>query len=156
MGMVKDMINERYPGGVYIAMKPTPKTLSKIEDYIKTNLKDVETNKDIHCTLIYSQKKLKGNVVTMKHIAEGSFAGFELFGPNKDTLVIKLDSPDLIRRNDALVKQYDFISDYEEYRPHVTLAYGCEGINLKKLPPLDFTLYFTNEYVEPLDTDWAN
>jgi len=151
MGVFKDIINENYPGGVYVAMKPTPDTLSKIESYIEANLKDLEINDEIHCTLIYSKKALKSEVRTLNYLSEATFQSFDLFGPDKNILVIKLESRDLIRRNNSLTSRYNFISDFDEYQPHVTLAYNCEDIDIEKLPPLDFTLFFADEYVEPLD-----
>ena len=154
----KELIKEQteYKAGVYVATNLTKETEKKILEYQKANLGDADLNTDIHCTLIYSKKPLKGEVKTKSYTYTGTFKGFALFGPEQDTLVIEVECPEMVERNAELVKEYGFISDYDEYKPHVTLSYGAKGIDLTKLPAIDFDIEFTAEYVEELDEDWTD
>ena len=145
-----------YPSGVYIAVSPDEITTDAIQKYQEKYLKQYKVNNELHCTLIYSQKPHVDIIEPASYSAIATFESFELFGPKQDTLVIKLNSKELERRNKLLSEENGFISDYDEYQPHITLAYGIENIDLNSLPAIEFSMTLQDEYVEPLDTDWAN
>jgi len=152
----EDIIN--YPGGVYIAVSPTEETKIAITEYMEKYLQRAKTLDidDLHCTLIYSQQEQKEEIKADDYLAPATFKGFNLFGEKEDTLVIELNSKLLIDRNETLVKEYGFISDFDEYKAHMTLAFEASDIDLNSLPDIDFALAFENEYIEQLNTDWAN
>jgi len=149
------LIEAYYKKGVYIATDLTKESQNLIKQYQKDNLNG-DLNDELHCTLIYSQKPQQDLIQPKKYTYKAKAIGFSLFGPDKDTLVINLESEDMVKRNNELSKEYGFISDYDEYRPHITLSYKSTGIDLENLPKLNETLYLTNEYIEQLDTEWSN
>ena len=152
----EENLEVHYEGGVYIACNLAEESRIVFEEYQKQFLKTATVNEELHCTLIYSQKPHVDEIEPESYKAIATFGSFELFGPKEDTLVVTLISEDLIRRNERLVDEHGFISDYDEYKPHITLAYGVENIDLNSLPDIDFQITLEEEYVEPLNPDWAN
>jgi len=154
---IEEQENEiTFPGGVYISVKLSEETTNLVFEYQEKYLKgrDIVDIDSLHCTLIYSKKPHVDNIEPEEYTAIGTFQEFNLFGPNKDTLVAEINSQDLRRRNEELVEKYGFISDFDEYKSHVTLSYNADGIDINALPPMDFVFTFTNETVEQLDLDW--
>jgi len=145
-----------FPDGVYVSVRPSEETTIAIQKYQEKYLKGQEINQDLHCTIIYSQKPQKEEVQVKEYKAIGTFKEFNLFGPDKNVLVAEINSPDLIRRNKDLVKEYNFISDFDEYKSHITLVYNAKNIDINSLPSMDFAFILENESVEALDTNYAN
>lgn len=143
-----------YKGGVYVAVLPDEKTTEALQKYQSQYLQNVNVNTELHTTLIYSAKPQKEQVQCSDAIHEAKFNGFDLFGDDKDILVMKLKCKSLLDRNEKLTHDYGFISDYDSYNPHITLAYGVKGVNLEDLPKFDSTIVLLNEYAEDLDEDW--
>jgi len=144
-----------YPAGVYIAVSPDEVTAKAITEFQEKYLKGQDINEELHCTLIYSKEPYKEEIEPESYNAVGTFKGFNLFGPENDTLVIEVESQDLTNRNAKLVEKYGFISDFDEYRSHITLSYKFTG-DINSLPDIDFMFTLCDEYVEPLDEDWAS
>jgi len=144
-----------YPGGVYISVKLSEETEALVKEYQEKYLKGVDINEELHLTLIYSKQPEVNEIEPAEYTAVGTFQEFNLFGEKSDTLVAEINSFDLLRRNEILTQEYKFISDFDEYKSHVTLAYGVENIDINSLPPMDFGFTFENETVEQLDLDWA-
>jgi len=112
-------------------------------------------NSELHCTLIYSKKPHKNKINSEDYKITAKFKGYEYFGENKDTLVVLLESEELINRNKFLVKEYGFISDFETYTPHVTLSYNST-VDISTLPDIEFDVVLENEYVQDLVLDWSD
>ena len=146
-----------YPEGVYISVKLSEETEALVKEYQEKYLKgqDIVDINSLHCTLIYSKQPEVNEIEPAEYTAVGTFQEFNLFGEKSDTLVAEINSFDLLRRNEILTQEYKFISDFDEYKSHVTLAYGVENIDINSLPPMDFGFVFENETVEQLDLDWA-
>ena len=83
-----------------------------------------------------------------------SVSGYELFGDNKNILVLLLDAPSLVDRHNQIMNDHKGSYDYPEYIPHVTISYDVKDFCLD-----NFDLnYFSDimfvpilEYAEPLD-----
>ena len=54
------------------------------------------------------------------------------------------------------MKKYDFVYDYSEYIPHITLTYKGKDVDISKLPEYNKTIDFDKINIEPLNEDWAN
>jgi 2'-5' RNA ligase len=97
------------------------------------------TQKDeIHCTVVYSPDAVPAHIPVPKNMpihAKG--VGFELFGPDKDCVVLLLESSALKALNAKFVKA-GAIPTYAEYRPHITIAKVDAGSG-KKYPSMKFT-----------------
>jgi len=147
-----------YPKGVYISVSLSDISKQYIEEYCNKYLssyKNTEINHDLHCTIIYSKKEQKEEVNTKEYKYLANFSKFSKFGENKDILVMELDCDMLIERNKELVNEYGFVSDFEEYKPHITIAYKTD-VDINYLPPFDKIIELENEKVEELDEDWAS
>jgi hypothetical protein len=151
----EDEMKIHYPHGVYISVKLDEKTELAVREYQEKYLKGQKINDELHCTLIYSKKPQVEEIEPAEYTAVGTFKEFNLFGENSDTLVVEINSQDLQRRNEELVQKYRFISDFDEYKSHITLSYGIENIDLNSLPAIDFSFTFVDETVEQLNENWA-
>lgn len=143
-----------FPEGVYISLSMTSESSEKVKEYCRRVLPDMKLNEHQHLTLIFSKKPSNEMPILKQYKTRVKFKGFSLFGPNKDTLVAEVESVKLVDRNKELVKKYNYVSDYDEYKPHFTLGYGVSGLDLDILPPLDFVIEFDQERVERLNLDW--
>jgi len=133
--------------GVYISVKPNKETEIKLKEFQKNYI--LNPNNNLHVTLIYSKKENEFKYIKTRRFKKfkATFKKWEIFDEN--TLVAILETEDLINRNKELVNEYDFISDFNEYTPHITLSYNFN--KLLDLPKLNFELIFNNETSEELD-----
>lgn len=80
---------------------------------------------ELHCTVIYAPD-VSPLTVEQAEAAKSRVApraligGFAMFGPDKDTLVATLISPELAAMNANWVS-LGFVPTFPEYRPHITL-----------------------------------
>lgn len=144
-----------YRNWVYIAMWVTPVTEYRLLKYCRDNLNWLELWEDFHVTLIFSKKQYDWwiTVGNSEQTVKTKFKWFSRFWDNNNTLVIELESQELKWRNMELMNKYWFISDFEQYSPHITLTNNGKSIDETKLPEIDFDLILTNEYVEELELD---
>ncbi len=145
-----------YPSGVYISLDMVEESFIALKKYMDKYIPNLEHNEEQHCTLIYSKKEHKEEIIPKEYQVVGTFLRFSKFGENNEVLVAELDCNAMVLRNAELVKKYGFVSDYDEYKPHFTLSYDAKDIDINSLPPIDFAIYFNNETVEPLDENWSN
>jgi len=124
---------------------------------------------DIHITLLYSRKVLP-NYKPADSLDIWSYpTEFHIFNgqDGKDILVLKLNSPDLVKRHKELMKEHGATYDFPEYIPHITLSYDLEdymnnekdrkqAINEKFKSLLPKEIYLTREYEEELNLDWED
>ena len=152
----RDYFNEsvKYPHGVYVSVKLDQATTKIVSDYQEKYLKKLDINQELHCTLIYSKQECSENILTSKNDYSASFKKFEMFGDDKDMLVMRLESPELLQRNKELTEKYNFISDYV-YHPHITLSYNANGFDISKLPPIRGKFKLIDETASDLDEDWS-
>lgn len=81
---------------------------------------------EFHCTVIYAPERdnqlTKENVLRLRtpNAPEATVIGLEMFGPNEDTLVLLLNSPELAQISNKWVQQ-GFKPTFPEYRPHITV-----------------------------------
>jgi hypothetical protein len=147
----KNIVTEKV---TYAAVKVSPTAASNIIDTAKKlGIPNLLNPSDIHCTLLYSRKQvpLSGNIDVDY---DALVSNFELFGDNKEILVIKLLSDDIKKRHKFLMDTYDATYDYDEYIPHITLSYNIDkfdisNIDIKAFNNSDFK--FIYEYYKDLD-----
>ena len=153
--MAIDAIMEKlHSKGVYVSVKLTEESKKPFNDYLKKNLPDYNHTPDPHLTLIYSKKEFNGEVATKDYIVEAKFKSFSVFGKEEKALVAELTSKELTDRNKELVDEYDFISDFDPYKPHITLAYDVGDFDVSTLPPINMTFKFDSETSSELNLDW--
>lgn len=107
--------------GTYIAAIPSEESIKSIVALQKRlRLKNPVPAEDLHATIVYSKR---GNADIRPNMTykTGIPLGFELFGDDKNYLVLELESDDLSQRHEQCMV-YGLSSTYDEYRPHITLS----------------------------------
>jgi hypothetical protein len=149
-------INPLEKRGTYSAIKFSKESvetlINKINDLQIPNPIDKE---DIHCTLIYSRKYLPYYEATtpMKFEFPISCGDLDLFGENRNILVLKLNSKILTFRHNEIMSDYSGVYDYDEYIPHITLSYDVGNFDISSIKAAfkNIKLKSQIEYSEPLD-----
>ena len=135
--------------GKYVGIKVKNKDM--LTKYF--NKQNIKVPKDLHTTIAYSKKNFnyvinESDVV----IKPEDMKGFDLFGDNKNILVMLINSPELTSRFNTTIDS-GAVYDYKEYQPHITLSYDYNGTvdDLSNLILPDFDIILGNEYEEDLD-----
>jgi len=145
-----------FKNGTYFGVVPDEDGMEKIKDLVKKlNLKNPIEDEKIHVTLMYSEDKGNPLIPPSDLVYEEKPVSFALFGPEKNCLVVKLESKDLQDRHNELLAN-GFIHSYDDYSPHVTLSYDYEGDlpDKEKLKDIGM-LSFSGEYSQAIDDDWS-
>jgi hypothetical protein len=145
--------------GLFCGIKFDDATVDAIVDFIKDNeIPSPIDRNDVHTTILYSRKPVFGFEPLGDDVPEWeiSFAGFDLFGENKDVLVMLLESPDLVLHHKELMDEYKASWDWDEYQPHITLSYSAADFDIDELPTYIGPLIAINEYAEELDEKWED
>ena len=145
--------------GTFAGAKLSGKSIDKLYKFVqKNNIPNPVERKDYHSTILFSRVPLKNYKPAgiYKPPLTGKAIGVKMLGKEKDSLVVLLDSPDLVKRHERLMKENPEATwDFPEFIPHVTLAYDVEGFDPS---PLNATtigeLEFVEEYTEDIDPDW--
>jgi hypothetical protein len=152
--------------GTYAAVKANQETKDKLEAYMEKNKIPTPVKVDkLHVTLIYSRKHLEG------FKAEGKLDKPYACKPKEfvvwktkpedpkeektNCLVLQLNSPELIKRHEHIMKEFGATFDFDKYTPHITLSYSIGDMDIENLPKIDFDLVFDTEYAEELNLNWA-
>lgn len=141
-----------YPQWVYVAMYLAKETEDEIKKYIEANLQWMENNDDLHITVCYSRKNQMEQIKRKNYRCEWSFKWFDLFWADWKSLVIKIDSPELVKRNKELTDEFELISDYPDYQPHVSISYSFEW-DINALPKIEFPFIFEHEIIENINEE---
>lgn len=145
---------EEINNGGYIALKPMIKHAQIIESICKAiGLKDhIEANK-LHVTLVYDRREpIIEQYEPLVEQKKATITGCDLYN---DALVLTLDSNDLQERFYQL-RQLGFKSDYDLYKPHLSLKYGANESDLERVKKyftwfqLLQTIKLNFEYSEPI------
>ena len=89
---------------------------------------------DTHVTLAYGlcvdePEIIKSLLKNIKGPIRATINKITFFKPSDDfhVVILKIDSPDLIKINKSIVKTFNITSDFDEYKPHCTVAYVKPG-----------------------------
>lgn len=164
---LQTLLEEDHKKGTYAGVRYDKATTDAIAKYIKeNNIPNAIKPDKIHTTLLYSRKHcpnyIPGGMYKTPIIAKPKdFVVWQTSptsGPKTRCLVLKLESPELVKRHNELMKEHEASYDYDEYQPHVTLSYDIGDIEIDDLPDIRSTLKqlsVVEEYGEELDLDWA-
>lgn len=152
--------------GTYIGARYCPVSedkISSVANRISAMLDNTAINKDdIHSTVIYS--RLPETPKTGTYVVEYKVKvkGFDVFGPEKDCLVLLIKSKDLVRLN-ADCMAAGATSNYPIYNPHITIGYNVNekavrafSNEINKIINSIGDLYVREIYVDPLKENWAD
>ena len=146
-----------FKNGSYFGVKPSEESMEQIQSIIKkAKVKNAISEDDIHVTLLFSPDKGNPMIPPSSDLVHKAVPyKFAMFGPEKNCLVVKLESSDLKNRHNQLLA-HGFIHSYDEFSPHITLSYDYDG----ELPSSDLLsdigeMEFTDEYTMAIDDDWS-
>lgn len=151
----------KHKNGTYVSMDLDEASKDLIDHYVEMNLGLTERvdKSTYHITIIYSRTP----VPSAEHYAgstsdiEAKVSGYEVFPTKNDgkCLVMRLDFPFASTLNKQLTAE-GATSDYDSYKPHMTIAYDIkQEIDPKTLPIPQFPLKFGKVKVAPLDPEFT-
>lgn len=143
--------------GTYIAANLTEESKESVAALQKRlGIKNPNEVDDLHCTIMYSKKgdpDVRPQQYSEPKTAEVD--GLELYGDEKNCLVLTLNSEHLQMRHEQLIRN-GLIHSYDTYSPHITLTYDYQGEDIDEELLYDengecvVLIEFENEYSEPL------
>jgi hypothetical protein len=146
----------KHKDGTYVSFQMDGNTRALLDRFVEINLGLAErvASSTYHITVIYSRTPVPAaEDYSGNSTAVASAVAYEVF-PTKDgdkCLVLRINSAEASTLNNHLTK-LGATSDYDEYKPHVTIAYNAEmPEDLTILPLPQFPLVFDRIEVEPLD-----
>lgn len=149
----------RHKEGTYVAFEMRDDSKDLLDNFVAMNLGlDERINPDeYHTTVIYSRTPVpQAEQFEGKMSASANVIGYEVF-PTKTgdkCLVMRLQSTQAEFLNKKLTEM-GATSDYDSYKPHVTICYNYTGSNdVSTLPTPQFTLNFDKLTVKPLDPEY--
>ena len=149
----------KHKDGTYVSLDLSKESKALLDNFVEMNLGLTERvdSSTFHITIIYSRTPVPSaeNYLHMNSPlpVEALATGYEVFPTKSDgkCLVMRLACPYATRLNSELGKQ-GATSDYDEYKPHLTIAYDTEqDIDPNSLPIPQFQLVFDKLNVAPLD-----
>lgn len=105
---------------------------------------------DFHVTLVYSKSPFlwdyeDSNRETL--VIRGGERSVEVFGD--DALVLRISSPELEARHKELIAM-GAVTDYPDYKPHITLTYQAKGIDVSQIVPYTGDIQLGCEWWQPI------
>ncbi len=151
----------KHKDGTYVSMDLSQGCKDILDHFVEMNLGLSERvdKSTYHITIIYSRapvpsaEQYAGSTTDI----EATVSGYEVFPTKNDgkCLVMRLDFPFANLLNKQLTAQ-GAISDYDTYKPHMTIAYDIkQEIDPETLPIPQFKLHFEEVKVAPLDPEFT-
>lgn len=146
----------RHKDGTYVAYQMSQDSKDTLDNFVKVNLGlEERLNKDsYHITVIYSRTPVpQAEAYAGPSVAIATAHAYEVF-QTKDggrclVLRVSCEKAELLNKE---LGTLGATSDYPDYKPHVTLAYNIEQeVDIATLPLPQFTIYFNEVTVAPLD-----
>lgn len=146
----------RHKDGTYVALLMNKQSRTLLDNFVAMNLGlDERIDPDTyHITVIYSKMPTPhAEELERKTNATAKAVGYEVF-PTKTgdkCLVLRMDCSEAVRLNTHLT-ELGAVSDYDVYKPHVTICYNYQGPDdVSDLPLPQFEMAFDKLEVKPLD-----
>ena len=126
-------LNESFNKGGYCCVKPSEEVANEIYNWVTKTCKfhdNIDPANEYHATLIYDKRNKQFDISEPKEEYIASVSGADLFGEEKNVLVLLLDSEDLQNRNKELIDA-GYESTYPKYKPHITIKKESNQNELK-------------------------
>ena len=138
-------------GGTFVSIRLTPKCNLRFTSWMDQELIQEPTGAgELHCTMVLDRttKFIHDPIVFDPPITvDPATYHLDLFGADHNVLVLRFESPELEERQAMLMQQYGLVSEFGEYKPHITLSTMVQEIQTDLEPPA-FELEFAKETVE--------
>ena len=157
-------MEERRQTGVYVSCTYREQSLKDLAEWLKAHNDlipmPVEMDK-VHTTIVYSRKDFPcclGEEISLPSPVPFCPSGFSLLGKPEDEfshLVMLLDAEHLVYVHEFLIEQ-GAEHDYDEYIPHVTIAYNvAKDFDYSQIKLPNFCLTPDRVKFAPLDLNWC-
>ena len=151
----------KHKDGTYVSMDLSEHSRAMLDNFVQVAL-GLEERVDpstYHITIIYSRTPVPTaeNYVGMMATHGATVKGYEVFPTKNDgkCLVMRLEFLFATDLNRELTLQ-GATSDYDSYKPHLTLAYDItQDVDIETLPIPKFELEFNAVKVAPLDPEYV-
>lgn len=144
--------------GIYVGLKLSTTSAEELEEWVKkNNIPNPVPKDDYHVTLVYDRNHSLDDYTIEEFDPiklDPSTYSFELFGQEKNVLVLAFKNKQLEDKHAWTRQELGFNWDFPSYIPHITLALDVPNFNVSKLSLPDFPIYLVEEYKESLDEDW--
>jgi 2'-5' RNA ligase len=151
----------KHKNGTYVSMDLSDSCKGLMDHFVEMNLglSQRVDKSTYHITVIYSRSPVPSaeNYAGSQANQEARVTGYEVFPTKNDgqCLVMRIDFPFAETLNRQLTAE-GATSDYDTYKPHMTIAYDIkQQVDPKTLPVPEFPLYFNRVKVEPLDPEFV-
>ncbi len=149
----KHVIYKSENGQTLYVSRPLVNSAALVSWAAEQGLPSILEPSDLHVTVCYSKAKVdwgrfKPNA--MQLIAKGGERGMERFGK---TIVLTFENERLEARHRKFI-QGGASHDHADYRPHVTITYAGDDLDMSRIEPFTGPLVFGPEKFEPLKEDW--
>jgi hypothetical protein len=150
----------RHKDGTYVSLLMDKASRDLLDVFTTNNLGLTEKvhPDSYHCTVIYSRTPVpNAEIIKYPTKVVAHVMGYDVF-TTKDggkCLVMRLHCPQAFSLN-LVLNKLGATSDYDEYKPHVTISYNYTGeIDPTQLPIPQFPLVFDDHEVSPLDPQFV-
>lgn len=138
--------------GTFVGLRLSPQTVTNLQKWMRENdINQPVPPEEMHVTLVLSRDKkfdwFEHTYDKPLKIQPDSFS-LELFGEDKNVLVLKFECDELRRKHMAAREEFGIEWNFDDYCPHVTLSHDVEK-QCDDLEPPKFPLVLINEYTEP-------
>jgi len=151
----------KHKDGTYVSMDLLEQTKDLMDHFVEMNLGLTERvdKSSYHITIIYSRAPVPSaeQYAGSMAVTSASVTGYEIFPTKSDgkCLVMRLEFPFANLLNKQLTAE-GAMSDYDSYKPHMTIAYNItQDIDPNTLPLPQFPLYFGKVKVAALDPEFV-
>jgi hypothetical protein len=137
--------------GTYVSLHLTHKSAQRLWKWGKSQgIESIFEPSDFHITVCYSKHPLPFIPLERLPPLPVKPIGFDLFGKDKDYLVMKVESK-LAHARHATARALGAAHDFPDYRPHISLAKGGKMPALKDLEDFPDLLFVNRESVSTLN-----
>lgn len=155
--MLQSLLERKTPSGVFACVRPTDQTCKEISKFFEdAGIPDLIAPSEYHVTVMYAPEQDLADFDIKEDVGSqtAKFAAYDLFGEDKDCLVMKLDSKGLHEIHDTLAAM-GMKYTYPEYSPHLTLSYKAGDVDISTLPEPEFEFHFQPDLeVNAIDKDY--
>ena len=147
---IRNLIEGR-ASGTFVGARLTPECNARLAGWMAEHgLNDPEPIDRLHITIVLDGKNkipYHPRRYNPPIPVDPDTYSIDLFGPDKDILVLRFESPQLEKLHRKLRKKFNIPWDFDSYNPHITLTKSPQII-ASELDPPRFALEIDREYIE--------
>lgn len=163
---IKELIKEEdeTSTGAFVGAKFSEKSNDALVKFIKdANIPNATERDQLHTTVMYTYSDVPDLVDETGQSFDPPLIAkptkFEIFNTqdDNDCLVLRIECDKLTERHEDIIADYGAVYTHDEYKPHITLSYNCNDINIKDLeiPETLTEIEIIEEYATSLNPDWV-